>query len=198
MPERRSAPFEPTIAVYPTPWNRGTQILHIGIKGFDLPKTERPGANLVFLIDTSGSMNEPNKLPLLKRSFRLLVDQLRPEDRVAIVAYAGGGGTVREPTSGAEKDKILAALDRLEAGGSTAGAEGIRQAYNLAKATFDKRGVNRVLLATDGDFNVGITDPKALEDFVTPRAFEWRVSDRTRFWRRQLQRSHYAETGPSR
>jgi Ca-activated chloride channel homolog len=167
VPTDRSAPFQPTVAVYPSPWNKDTQILHIGIKGFDLPKTERPKTNLVFLIDTSGSMNEPNKLPLLQRSFRLLVDQLRPEDRVAIVTYAGAAGTVLEPTSGADKAKILAAIDRMSAGGSTAGGEGIRQAYQLAKANFDKNAVNRVLLATDGDFNVGITDPKALEDFVT-------------------------------
>jgi len=167
VPRDKTAPFSPTVAVYPTPWNKGTQILHIGIKGFDLPRNGRPKANLVFLIDTSGSMNQPNKLPLLRRSFRLLTDQLRAEDKVAIVAYAGSAGTVLEPTSGSEKGKILAALDRLQAGGSTAGGEGIRQAYQLAKANFDKNAVNRVLLATDGDFNVGITNPKALEDFVT-------------------------------
>lgn len=166
MPRDRSAPFEPTIAVYPTPWNKDTQILHIGIKGYDLPRRERPRANLVFLIDTSGSMYSLDKLPLLKRSFRLLVEQLRPEDSVAIVTYAGHAGTALEPTPGSRKDKILAAIDRMGAGGSTAGGEGIRQAYALAKANFDENGVNRVLLATDGDFNVGITDPKALEDFV--------------------------------
>ena len=166
VPRDRDAPFQPTVAVYPSPWNKDTQILHIGIKGFDLPKTERPKANLVFLIDTSGSMNRPNKLPLLKRSFQLLVNQLRPEDRVSIVVYAGSAGTVLEPTAGSDKAKILAAIDRMQAGGSTAGGEGIRQAYELAKANFDKTGVNRVLLATDGDFNVGITDPKSLEDFV--------------------------------
>jgi Ca-activated chloride channel family protein len=166
VPRDRAAPFQPTVAVYPSPWNKDTQILHIGIKGFDLPKTERPRANLVFLIDTSGSMNMSNKLPLLKRSFQLLVNQLRPEDRVSIVVYAGAAGTVLEPTPGSDKAKILAAIDRMQAGGSTAGGEGIRQAYELAKANFDKTGVNRVLLATDGDFNVGITDPKALEDFI--------------------------------
>ncbi len=166
VPRDRDAPFQPTVAVYPSPWNKDTQILHVGIKGFDLPKTQRPKANLVFLIDTSGSMNQPNKLPLLKRSFQLLVNQLRPEDRVSIVVYAGSVGTVLEPTVGSDKAKILAAIDRMQAGGSTAGGEGIRQAYELAKANFDKTGVNRILLATDGDFNVGITDPKALEDFV--------------------------------
>jgi len=167
LPKDRSAPFEPTVAVYPTPWNKDTQILHIGIKGFDLPKAERPKTNLVFLIDTSGSMQPENKLPLLKRSFRMLVDQLGPKDRVAMVVYAGNAGVVLEPTPGSEKAKILAALDQLDAGGSTAGGEGIRRAYELAEQSFIKDGVNRVILATDGDFNVGITDPNALEDFVT-------------------------------
>jgi len=166
-PEDRKVPFRASVAVYPTPWNRDTQILHIGIKGFDLPKAKRPPANLVFLIDTSGSMDEPNKLPLLKRAFRLLVDQLGPEDKVGMVAYAGSAGVVLEPTSGSQKEKILEALDKLEAGGSTAGGEGIRLAYQLAEANMIKGGVNRVLLATDGDFNVGITDPDALESFVT-------------------------------
>lgn len=166
-PADRKVPFRASLGVYPTPWNKDTEILHIGIKGFDLPRTQRPPANLVFLIDTSGSMDEPNKLPLLKRSFRLLVDQLTAQDRVAMVAYAGSAGVVLEPTPGSEKAKILAALDKLEAGGSTAGGEGIRIAYELAEASKMKNGVNRVLLATDGDFNVGITDPKALEGFVT-------------------------------
>ena len=166
LPRDRAQPFQPTVAVYPTPWNKNTMLLHIGIKGFDIPQTERPHANLVFLIDTSGSMDEPNKLPLLKRSFALLVDQLKPDDHVSIVVYAGSAGTVLEPTPGANKAAILAALDHMSAGGSTAGGEGIRQAYQLAEANFEKGAVNRVILATDGDFNVGITDPNALEDFV--------------------------------
>ncbi|MDE2500469.1 MAG: VWA domain-containing protein [Alphaproteobacteria bacterium] len=166
-PKDRKAPFEASVRVYPTPWNKDTKILHIGIKGFDLPKKERPRANLVFLIDTSGSMAEPNKLPLLIRSFRLLVDQLKADDSVAIVTYAGSVGVVLEPTPGSGKAKIMAALDQLQAGGSTAGGEGIRIAYQLAKNSFIKGAVNRVLLATDGDFNVGITDSNSLEDFVT-------------------------------
>ncbi|HEY4943155.1 MAG TPA: VWA domain-containing protein [Rhizomicrobium sp.] len=166
LPENRDTPFRASIRVYPTPWNKDTQILHIGIKGFDIPKKERPAANLVFLIDSSGSMDEPNKLPLLIRSFHLLVDQLNDKDRVTIVTYAGAAGVVLPPTPGSDKARILAALDQLHAGGSTAGGEGIRMAYSLAEANFIKGGVNRVLLATDGDFNVGITDPKALEDFV--------------------------------
>jgi Ca-activated chloride channel family protein len=167
LPENREVPFRASVRVYPTPWNKDTQILHIGIKGFDIPKKERPPANLVFLIDSSGSMDEPKKLPLLKSAFHLLVDQLNAKDRVTIVTYAGAAGVVLAPTSGSDRAKILAALDQLEAGGSTAGGEGIRMAYQLAEANFMKGGVNRVLLATDGDFNVGITDPKALEDFVT-------------------------------
>jgi Ca-activated chloride channel family protein len=166
LPDSRKAPFKATLRVYPTPWNKNTQILHIGIKGFDLPKAKRPPANLVFLIDTSGSMNEPDKLPLLKRAFHLLVEQLGENDRVAMVAYAGSAGIVLEPTPGSDKTRILAALDRLQAGGSTAGGEGIRLAYQLAESNLIKGGVNRVLLATDGDFNVGITDPKSLESFV--------------------------------
>src|SRR5262249_37241747 len=155
-----------TVQVYPSPWNKDTLLMHIGIKGYDIPHTDRPAANLVFLIDVSGSMDEPDKLPLVKKSLRMLVDQLKHEDRVAMVVYAGNAGTVLEPTSGADTQKILAALDKLEAGGSTAGGEGIRQAYALAQQSFAKDKVNRVILATDGDFNVGITDPKRLEDFV--------------------------------
>jgi Ca-activated chloride channel family protein len=149
-----------------TPWNADTRLMRIGIKGFTLEGQQRPRSNLVFLIDTSGSMNEPAKLPLLINSFRLLLDTLSPEDSVAIVTYAGSAGTVLEPTPAAEKDRILAALDSLVAGGSTAGAEGIRQAYSLAGRSFDPEGVNRVILATDGDFNVGISDPKELEDYI--------------------------------
>jgi Ca-activated chloride channel family protein len=166
-PKDRKVPFLASVRIYPTPWNKDTKILHIGIKGFDLPKANRPRANLVFLIDTSGSMAEPNKLPLLVRSFHLLVNQLKADDSVAIVTYAGSAGVVLEPTPGSDKAKIMASLDKLEAGGSTAGGEGIRIAYDLAKAHFIKGAVNRVLLATDGDFNVGITDSGSLEDFVT-------------------------------
>jgi Ca-activated chloride channel family protein len=166
LPRERHTPFGTTLAVYPSPWNSETQILHVGIKGFDLPRRERPRANLVFLIDTSGSMSTPDKLPLLKRSFHMLVDQLRAEDRISIVTYAGSAGIVLDSASGSEKARILDAIDRLQASGSTAGGEGIRLAYALAKRNFDGTAVNRVLLATDGDFNVGITDPNALEAFV--------------------------------
>ena len=165
-PTGRSQPFKANVTLMQTPWNPDTQLMHIGIKGFSLDGVERPRANLVFLIDTSGSMDELGKLPLLINSFRMLLDTLSPDDSVAIVTYAGNAGTVLEPTRASEKGKILAALDTLSAGGSTAGAEGISQAYALAERNFDAKGVNRVILATDGDFNVGISNPRELESFV--------------------------------
>ncbi len=166
VPDTREAPFQPSVTLMPTPWNAKTKLLHIGIKGYDLPKDQRPPTNLVFLVDTSGSMNEPSKLPLAQNALKLLVETLRPTDRVAIVTYAGNAGTVLEPTAASEKQKILSAIDTMSAGGSTAGAAGIRQAYDLAKAHYNKEGVNRVILATDGDFNVGITDPQELQGYI--------------------------------
>ncbi len=165
-PTDRAQPFKADVSVMQTPWNPDTRLMRIGIRGFSMAGEARPHTNLVFLIDTSGSMEEPDKLPLLLNSFRLLLDSLSPGDTVAIVTYAGSAGTVLEPTRVSDKARILAALDGLSAGGSTAGAEGIRQAYNLAERSFDKAGVNRVILATDGDFNVGISDPRELQDFV--------------------------------
>ncbi|WP_332700014.1 vWA domain-containing protein [Devosia sp.] len=164
--ESAEVPFKPTIGVYPTPWNPKTQLLHIGIKGYVPAVTEDKASNLVFLIDTSGSMDEADKLPLLKRAFALLVDQLSANDTVSIVVYAGSAGVVLEPTVATEKAKILGALDQLAAGGSTAGAAGIELAYRLAEQGRVTGGTNRVILATDGDFNVGIDDPEALEDFI--------------------------------
>ena len=165
-PETAEEPFRATATIMPSPWNAGTTLIHIGIKGYDIASPARPKANLVFLIDTSGSMDEPNKLPLLVNSLKLLVGSLSPEDTVSIVAYAGAAGTVLEPTSATEKGKIEAALENLSAGGSTAGGEGVRLAYQLARQNFDADGVNRVILATDGDFNVGITDIDELQGFV--------------------------------
>ncbi len=165
-PSSLTTPFRVTTEIAPAPWNGKRQLLMIGIKGYDVPKTELPPANLVFLIDTSGSMQSADKLPLLKQSFAQLVEQLRPQDHVSIVVYAGSAGLVLEPTSGADKDRILAALDNLSAGGSTNGGAGIQLAYATAKQAFVKHGVNRVILATDGDFNVGTTDQKALETLV--------------------------------
>lgn len=166
LPGDSMVPFKPTVAVFPTPWNPETKLLHIGIKGLDIPADKKPRSNLVFLLDVSGSMKSPDKLPLLKNAFRMLVETLAPEDTVAIVVYAGAAGTVLEPTPVKEKAKIIAALDRLRAGGSTAGGEGIRQAYALAEGNFDPKSVNRVILATDGDFNVGIRNPDELKGFV--------------------------------
>ncbi|WP_413988847.1 vWA domain-containing protein [Labrys okinawensis] len=166
-PKSAAEPFSTAVTVMPNPWVSGHKLMRIGIKGYALPAEERPPANLVFLIDTSGSMDEPNKLPLLLKSLGMLVDTLRPEDKVAIVAYAGSAGVVLPPTKASDKAMIEAALDRLNAGGSTAGGEGLRLAYKLAEANFDARAVNRVMLSTDGDFNVGITNPEELKGFVT-------------------------------
>jgi Ca-activated chloride channel homolog len=165
-PRSTQQPFSTSVAVFPSPWAQGRKLVRIGIKGYSVEQAHRPHANLVFLIDTSGSMNEPNKLPLVQQSLRLLIDELAPTDTVAIVTYAGYAGTALEPTQVREKQKILSVIDALGAGGSTAGAEGIRQAYALAEAKLDPKGVNRVILATDGDFNVGITDRQELQGYI--------------------------------
>ena len=163
-PASRDTPFKVSTELANAPWNQQSLLLKIGIKGFEVPASERPAANLVFLIDVSGSMQSPDKLPLLKNAFRLLTDQLNERDHVAMVVYAGSSGMVLEPTSGKDKHKILAALERLEAGGSTNGAAGIEQAYALAKSMSIPQGINRVVLATDGDFNVGTVNFEALVD----------------------------------
>ena len=165
-PASRERPFAVHAALMPAPWNGGARLLRIGLQGYRLERAAAPPANLVFLIDSSGSMDEPDKLPLLIASFKLLLDTLAPDDVVAVVTYAGAAGTVLEPTRAAERGRILAALESLRAGGSTAGGEGLRQAYLLAERHFVEGGVNRVILATDGDFNVGIADPDELEGFV--------------------------------
>ena len=165
-PESRETPFAAHVSLMPAPWNEANRLMHIGIKGYVAEHTTQPHANLVFLIDTSGSMNMPNKLPLLINSFKLLVSTLGPEDTVAIVTYAGSAGMALAPTKVAERGKVVASLEQLGAGGGTAGAEGIRQAYLLAEQHFVEDGVNRVILATDGDFNVGITDPQELESYI--------------------------------
>ncbi|MER9128557.1 VWA domain-containing protein [Mesorhizobium sp. M0768] len=165
-PDSASTPFNSTVSVMPTPWNEHTRLMHVAIKGFDVKPAEQPRANLVFLIDVSGSMNEQDKLPLLQSAFRLLVNKLRPDDTVSIVTYAGDAGTVLEPTKASEKDKILAAIDNLTSGGSTAGEAGIKEAYRLAQKSFVNDGINRVMLATDGDFNVGQTDDDDLKRLI--------------------------------
>ena len=148
-------PFAINVELSAAPWNPDHQLVHIGLQGQDVPKDELPDSNLVFLLDVSGSMNEPNKLPLVKRGFRLLVDQMSERDSVAIVVYAGAAGLVLPPTNGDDKAAILQAIENLEAGGSTAGGEGIQLAYRVAEENFISGGNNRVILATDGDFNIG-------------------------------------------
>jgi Ca-activated chloride channel family protein len=166
IPPSAEQPFASNIAVFPSPWSPGRKLIRIGIKGYAINRTARPRANLVFLIDTSGSMNEPNKLPLVEQSLSMLLDQLAPDDRVAIVTYAGNAGVALEPTPASQKTKIRSVIEHLTAQGSTAGAEGIRQAYALAEENLDRNGVNRVILATDGDFNVGITNQNELKGYI--------------------------------
>jgi len=166
LPEALDPPFRVTTEVAPTPWNKKTNLLHIGIKGYNIPKDKLPPANLVFLADVSGSMNSPDKLGLLKSALKLLTKQLSEKDKVSIVVYAGASGVVLEPTAGNETATINAALDRLSAGGSTNGGEGIQLAYAMAQKAFIKGGINRILLATDGDFNVGTVNFEALKNLV--------------------------------
>lgn len=159
-------PFNSTVTVLPSPWKSGNKLVHVGIRAFDLEAKDKPRSNLVFLLDVSGSMNSADKLPLVKQSMHMLLNELDEDDTVAIAVYAGAAGTVLEPTPVKERAKILAALKKLQAGGSTAGAEGIELAYQLAETHFDKNAVNRIFLATDGDFNVGITNTDELKSYV--------------------------------
>lgn len=163
------AAFRPSVTVMPTPWNPGTRLVRVALQGRLPALDQRPPLNLVFLIDSSGSMEDANKLPLLKQSLRLMLSELRPEDQVAIVAYAGSAGEVLEPTPAGDQTAILSALDRLGAGGSTAGAEGLELAYQVAARMAQDGEVSRVLLATDGDFNVGLDDPAGLADYVAQK-----------------------------
>ncbi|MDP3552770.1 VWA domain-containing protein [Methylocystis sp.] len=165
-PESAQTPFKPTITVTASPWNAGNRLVHVAIQGYALQSAERPRANLVFLIDVSGSMSPQDRLPLVKNALRMLVDELKPDDTVAVVTYASGSGVALEPTKIADKAKILAAIEALGAGGSTAGAQGIQDAYRLAESNFDRSAVNRVILATDGDFNVGVTDQSELKGLI--------------------------------
>jgi Ca-activated chloride channel homolog len=159
-------PFNIYTEIAAAPWNAKHKVVHIGLQGKVIPTDNLPASNLVFLIDVSGSMDEPNKLPLLVASFKLLVNQLREQDRVAIVVYAGAAGMVLPSTSGANKKKIIEALDDLQAGGSTAGGAGINLAYAIAKENFRVNGNNRVILATDGDFNIGESSDAAMERLI--------------------------------
>ena len=165
-PDSTQQPFRVSTEMAITPWNSNTHLLQIGIQGYDIAPRALPPANLVFLIDVSGSMESPDKLALLKSALKLLSKRLRPQDRVSIAVYAGASGVVLEPTAGNDSFRIEQALAALSAGGSTNGAAGIRLAYDLAERAFIKDGINRVLLATDGDFNLGTTNFEALVDLV--------------------------------
>jgi Ca-activated chloride channel family protein len=162
-------PVSITTEVGAAPWNTAHRLVRIGLRGRPIDVDSLPPNNLVFLIDVSGSMDEPNKLPLLKSAFALLIDQLRPQDRVALVVYAGNAGLVLPPTAGDKKSVILEAIARLEAGGSTAGGAGLRLAYDVAQQSFMSRGNNRVILATDGDFNVGTSSDAELVQLIEQR-----------------------------
>ena len=168
-PTETHLPFRAHTAVVPSPWSRNRQIVHIGLQGYDIPRAERPPLNLVFLIDTSGSMAGEDRLPLAKQALSVLIGELRAQDRVSMVAYAGSAGAVLSPTRGNDKVRMHCALRALHSGGATAGGEGLALAYGLAQQNFRQAAVNRVILLTDGDFNVGVADPEKLEDFVAEK-----------------------------
>jgi Ca-activated chloride channel family protein len=161
-----STPFSVQTEIATTPWNPDTLLMQIGIQGKSIPADKRPASNLVFLIDVSGSMQSPNKLPLLKKAFTLLTNNLNDRDRVSMVVYAGASGVVLPPTAGDDGQRILEALERLRAGGSTNGASGLKLAYQTARDAFIEGGINRIVLATDGDFNVGIANVERVIDLV--------------------------------
>ncbi len=163
-------PFAVNIEVNAAPWNPEHRLVRIGIKGKEIAWDKRAPSNLTFLLDTSGSMDDPNKLPLVKGAMKLVVDKMNADDHIAIAVYAGSSGMVLPPTSGKEKEKILAALENLQAGGSTNGGEGIELAYKTAQQMFRKGGINRVILATDGDFNVGTTSQGELTRLIETKA----------------------------
>ena len=165
-PRDKETPFSVTTEIATTPWNDKTHLMRIAIRGYDVEKNKLPPANLVFLVDVSGSMQSPDKIDLLKSGLKLLVKEMKATDKISLVVYAGNTGVVLEPTSGAEKHKITAAIDALMAGGSTNGGAGIELAYNMAQRGFIKDGINRIMLATDGDFNVGLTDFDQLKHLV--------------------------------
>ena len=165
-PQTGAQPFAPQATLMPTPWNANTRLLHIGIQGYEIPLADRPPVNLVFLIDTSGSMGASDKLPLLIQSFRLLLGTLNDNDSVAIVTYAGAAGMALKPTPASDSYTILQSLTRLSAGGSTAGQAGLEQAYALAESMREDGETSRVILATDGDFNVGMSSTEAMQAYI--------------------------------
>lgn len=165
-PKDSNEPFRVTTELTPSPWAEGKHLLSVALKAYEPEMTQRPQANLVFLVDVSGSMQARNKLPLLKKSLGLLVNQMQENDRIALVAYAGAAGVVLKPTMAKHAAEIKSAIDKLEAGGSTNGGEGLKLAYQLAEQNHVKGGINRVIIASDGDMNVGIVDPRALKQLV--------------------------------
>ncbi|MBG6210244.1 Ca-activated chloride channel family protein [Labrenzia sp. EL_126] len=168
-PDGRDVPFQTSVSVVETPWNKDTKLMQVGIQGYKVPLADLPPQNLVFLIDTSGSMADVNKLPLLQQSFRLLLSSLRDEDEVAIVTYAGSAGVLLKPTKVSDKSVILEKINALTSGGSTAGHAGLKGAYELADEMTGDGEQTRVILATDGDFNVGLSDTESLKRFVTEK-----------------------------
>jgi len=171
LPDKKD-PLSINLEYSDCPWNKEHKLIHIGLKGKIIPKEKQKPSNLVFLIDVSGSMDNPKKLPLLKRAFKLLVEQLNPKDKIAIVVYASSTGLVLPAAAGSEKKLIIETLDKLRAGGSTAGGAGIQLAYKIAKENYIKGGNNRVILATDGDFNVGISSTSELVRFIEEKRDE--------------------------
>jgi Ca-activated chloride channel family protein len=167
QPEEGADPFATYVTLAPSPFAEGRQLMQIGIQGRDIDRDVRPPVNLTLLVDVSGSMHSDDKLPLAKQALKLMLDQMDPQDTISIAVYAGAAGEVLAPTPVSEKRKIYAALENLRAGGSTAGGEGLRLAYSLAEQGLKADVVNRVMLLTDGDFNVGITDSEQLEDFIS-------------------------------
>ncbi|RZJ89056.1 MAG: VWA domain-containing protein [Brevundimonas sp.] len=168
-PTSAAEPFAITTAVAAAPWAAGRQIVHIGLQGYELPAGERKPLNLTFMVDVSGSMQSPDKLLMAQKAMNLIIDRLRPEDRVAVTFYASDVGTAVGPTPGDEKLKLRCAVATLNAGGSTAGAQGMVNAYQQAEAAFGPDKVNRILMFTDGDFNVGVTDNQRIEDYVAAK-----------------------------
>jgi Ca-activated chloride channel homolog len=162
-------PFQVDLALFEAPWDANRQLLRIGVQAYEIPSEARPPLNLVFLVDTSGSMDSPDKLPLVQQSFKMLARELDGNDRISIVTYAEAAKIALEPTRGSERSKILSAIEAFQAGGRTAGAAAIQMAYRLAEAEFDDDATNRVILATDGDFNVGVSDPELLEKLIAKK-----------------------------
>ena len=168
-PREKEEPFAITTTVLPNPWNSETQLLHVGLQGYTVPRRERPPVNLVFLIDVSGSMKGEDRLGLAKRSLKGLAKGLQDDDKIAIVTFSNGSRTVLDPTLVKDKQRIATAIDKLEAGGGTGGEKGLEHAYSVADHQFSSDAVNRVILISDGDFNVGASDPASMRKLITKK-----------------------------